>query len=263
MAVQNVLGLKNGGAGISVHHVQSEQNLPRHHRLAVECRLQGTARSDCAEFAGPGLSAVGTAAGGAVAGKFGVKVNDLFKGIDPATAAAIAFGIKANPRTEVLFNTQQYRTHSMEFILIPRSLDEAKAIDRLLYFFQFYSLPRYSGSNGNNPVSAFMVGFPYEFTIDMLSAQGTDNFTLDHVNKIGRSVLTRGHRPCGGREDGVREGRRRLLSGRDALRLSFQEVRMLARGDDEIRRKDSAPGPEHWSGDTYCARWTVRLGRPR
>jgi hypothetical protein len=165
---------------------------------------------------------------------------------DPKFAASALFGAKVNPRTETLFKAQQYREHNMDFTMIPRSVDEARAIDRIISFFQFYSLPRYSAATANNGLGSYMIGFPYEFTIDMLAAQpnGT-NVSLNHLNRIGRSVLTGVSidHAAGGKTAFVKDDGE-YYPVASTIHLSFQEVRLLARGDNEIKRNsDTDVGP--------------------
>jgi hypothetical protein len=219
----NVVGLKNGGSGLQ--GIQS--NLTRlvgavGEQLTNSDSFKGILEALALKF---------------TSGLAGTASRYLEEDVSPAAAASAAFGIKANPRTETLFNTQQFRTHSMEFMLIPRTLDEAKAIDDILYFFQFYSLPRYSTQTDNFKLGAFMVGFPYEFTVEMLAAKGSTNVSMTHVNKIGRSVLTSVDfdHAAGGKTAFVKNNGE-YFPVATSLRLQFREVRLLARGDDEIKR---------------------------
>lgn len=150
---------------------------------------------------------------------------------DVALAAATAFGSRINTRMETQFDSQQYRTHQIDFTLIPRSLAEAKAIDQIIYFFQFYSLPRYGEGD-------FMVGFPYEFTVDLMAAQADNsNASLNHMNRIGRSVITSvvvDH--AGGSKTAFIKDNGDYYPVASTLTVHLQEVRLLARGDVEIKR---------------------------
>jgi hypothetical protein len=161
-------------------------------------------------------------------------------GDDGTFAAGILSGTKPNPRTDILYNTQDYRTNELDFLLVPRTLQEAKAIDTICYFFNYYMLPRYQSTQGltDAKVGAFTVGFPYEFEINMFAAgpNGT-NTTLNHINRIARSVL-RGvsiDHAAGGKTAFIKDDGE-FYPVATKLCLSFQEVRLLARDSDEIKR---------------------------
>jgi hypothetical protein len=169
---------------------------------------------------------------GAVAEKFGATSG--------AALSATIFGQKPNPRTTLLYDAADYRQHILEFNLIPRNLDEAKAIDTILYFFQYYMLPRYQDalSMQQDQVGAFMVGFPYEFEIDMYSANPNgSNVSLTHLNQIGRSVLSsvQINHAGGGRTAFIKDSGE-FYPVATKLQLTFQEVNLLARDDATITR---------------------------
>ena len=92
-------------------------------------------------------------------------------------------GTTINPRTDIFFSNVNYRTHNFSFTLVPRSLEEAQAIDEILNVFQFYMLPSFGGETDTD--SAF-IGYPYEFEIDMFTQH---NGSAHHINTIDRSVL--------------------------------------------------------------------------
>ena len=151
-----------------------------------------------------------------------------------------ALGFRPNPRTDVLFSHIGYRTHRMEYMLIPRNEEEARAIDKIIKFFQFYMLPTYSPTIGvNQDIEGLLMGFPYEFEISFWS-EGRP--TLHHFNKIGRSVLTNvsvDH--AGGSQVAFfRASNGELFPAVTKLSLEFQEVRLLAR--DEEMASTSASG---------------------
>lgn len=166
---------------------------------------------------------------------------DVFRGVNELTGdtASAIFGQKPNPRTDILFDTVEYRCHDMEFMLIPRSLDEAKAIDGIIHFFQFYMLPSYNTTEtlNNVKIGAFMIGFPYEFEISFNSLGGP----MEHINKIGRSVLKEiaiDH-AAGSKTAFIKENGE-YYPVATKLGLSFQEVRLLSRDRDEIKRAGTA-----------------------
>jgi hypothetical protein len=110
---------------------------------------------------------------------------DLSKALDSSVLPAVETiaGAKLNPRTDLLFNTQEYRTFSMEFVLIPRNLEEAQSIDQIIEFFQFYMLPKFTGED-------FLIGYPYEFNIGLFQTLDAGTQKIKSVSQIGRSVVT-------------------------------------------------------------------------
>lgn len=173
---------------------------------------------------------------------------DLRKAVDAVAGSGTTgsiFGTRVNPRTDLLFNTQEYRSRQLEFLLIPRNLDEARAIDNIVHLFQFYSLPAYLGQADNHSkVSAFLLGFPYEFNITLLH----QDKVMEHVNKIGRSVLRNVSvdHAAGGKAAFVEVSnppfaQTQLYPVATKLTLEFQEVRLLGRDSEEIDRAGTTP----------------------
>jgi hypothetical protein len=220
-----------------------------------------------AEFGAQGGSTLNNILGGRGAGSMGVgeaytKVSDklktlIDKGIwtkffqagaaeviaAKTDALAAVTGTRVNPRTDLLYSTQEYRLHDMEFLLIPRNQAEAWAIDAICYFFNYYMLPRYQNNEALDlaKVGAFMVGFPYEFEISMFAAQASGgNQRLDRINRIGRSVLTSvGINHAGGEKTAFIKDNGQFYPVATRLHLMFKEVRLLARGDKVIERAQS------------------------
>jgi hypothetical protein len=82
-----------------------------------------------------------------------------------------------------------------------------------------------------------MVGVPYEFTIDMFSIQKGLAAPMDHINKPGRSVLKTvsiDHAAAGKTAFVKSNGEYYPVS--TTLTLAFQEVVLLARDSDAIKR---------------------------
>jgi hypothetical protein len=145
-------------------------------------------------------------------------------------------GQKVNPKTDVLFDTNEYRQHQYDFLMVPRNLNEAKNIDAIVNFFQFYSLPSFRRTQGQQTarVGSFMIGFPYEFVITFKDEVGRE---LDHVNRVARSVLkgvTVNHAPTG-KTAFIKDGQD-FYPVATSLSLSFQEVVLLGRDSVEIKR---------------------------
>ena len=77
-------------------------------------------------------------------------------------------GQKANPRTDIIFTAQEYRTWTFEYILIPRTLQEAQNIEKIINMFRFYMLPTYkSATTQQGAKGSYMLGYPYEWTITL------------------------------------------------------------------------------------------------
>ncbi len=193
--------------------------------------------------------------GGAGATAFDFAAN--MKGSSAAHAGA-TFGAKPNPRTDVLFDAAQYRTYDMNFMLIPRSLQEAITIDRIVHFFQFYMLPIYGEAAIKGKVGGFMLGFPYEFEISL--RDGVNN-RLEHVNKFERCVLkdivvdhaaggktafvkVAGGPAFQGDFGGVAPDAAEFYPVATSIALTFQEVRLLDRHSDAIARQNAQSLPD-------------------
>lgn len=166
----------------------------------------------------------------------------------------VASGMRVNPRTDIYFGTQHYRTNEMSFALIPRNLDEANMIDNIVHFFQYYMLPKYSTAENNIPgarnAEGSMMGFPYEFEINVYASKTPDTITnktsdtygpqiMEHVAKIGRSVLKNVSidHAGGDKVSFIKDNNEEFYPSVTTLSLSWQECRLLGRGDLEIERK--------------------------
>jgi len=148
-------------------------------------------------------------------------------------AVGAVTGQRVNPKTDVLFDSQEYRKHSYNFLLVPRNLTEAKNIDTIVSFFQFYSLPIFRrGRNGQG--GSFMIGFPYEFVITFRDGDGRE---MEHVNKVARSVLSSVSvdHAAGGKTAFIKDGND-LYPVATRVQLEFQEVILLDRDSAEIKR---------------------------
>lgn len=161
--------------------------------------------------------------------------QDAASALIGSASASVLTGFKVNPRTDILFDTQQYREHRMEFLMVPRTLSEAQSIDRICHFFQFYSLPKYALPGSQGTPGSFMIGFPYEFVISMRDA---NNNILEHINKIGRSVLLDveiNHAPKD-ETAFIKDPTGAFWPVATNLKLHWQEVVLLDRNSLEIQR---------------------------
>jgi hypothetical protein len=181
--------------------------------------------------------ALGTAAGLADT-SMGSAITTLtiqgFNGLSAGSGTA-AFGKRPNPKTDVLFATQSYRHYEMTFLMVPRNIREAQTIDNIVRFFQFYMLPKYDAIDPAAKVSAFMLGFPYEFEITLRDPNGE----MAHVNKFERSVLENvkidhaaGQKTAFVKDNGV------FWPVATQITLAFKEVRLLDRNSPAILRAD-------------------------
>lgn len=222
--------------------------------------------SDVLETGKAALSSLGGIAKGAAAETVGEFLkSQAFAAL--GTQAEAVTGQKANPRTDIIFTAQEYRTWTFEYILIPRTLQEAQNIKKIVNMFRFYMLPIYKGTNaGQGPKGAYMMGYPYEWTIGIYGQDVTDNRSfgqannvaltaggnvfnntneffsiggneLHHVNKIGRSVLRNltVDQAGGGKVAFVtQQGSRELFPLVTSMTLDFQEVILLGRDQAEL-----------------------------
>ena len=188
----------------------------------------GSLRAPTSGFGGGSLTesllkGFGAGVVGAVKGKAMTIVADAAKAAAdiPPEALEAAKGGAVNPRTDTMFGNVEYRTHDFTFKLIPRSKEEANAIDTILNVLHFYSLPDYGTGTGN-----FFIGYPYEFVITM--------FKEIHINKIERSVLTSLSVDHAGGDRVAFAGD--YYPAATTLTLSFKEVRLLGRDSEVIFR---------------------------
>jgi hypothetical protein len=166
-------------------------------------------------------------------------------------------GQKVNPRTDIIFSAQDYRDWTFEYILIPRTRQEAEDIESIVNMFRFYMLPVYRSADTKLGASgAYMMGYPYEWTIGIYGAEAFSDDTfklgtdLQHggnlitngsqsikANKIGRSVLKQlaVDQAGGGKVAFVGEsGKQELYPLVTTLTLTFQEVILLGRDQPEL-----------------------------
>lgn len=117
----------------------------------------------------------------------GVAMAALAKLLIPGfamTGLEAATGSKLNPRTEQLFDSQEYREYDFKFTLVPRTLEEGVAIDNIIQFFQFYMLPKYGKGDT-------VMGYPYEFEVGIYSSgniQADGKGTLSVDGWIGEAA---------------------------------------------------------------------------
>jgi hypothetical protein len=98
-----------------------------------------------------------------------------------ATLMAIERGTVRTPRMEMMFEGVGRRTFSYEFTFTPKSEQEAKIIEEIIYNFKFYAMPKYS-----NPNTKREMDIPGTFDIQYMYRGGENSF----INKISTCFCT-------------------------------------------------------------------------
>lgn len=186
-----------------------------------------TIARDAATKIGDVVNVLGSSSGGALA-----NTENIIAGIT---------GSVTNPRTDIFFKSVDYRTHQFGFVLIPRSLEEAKAIDEILNTFQFYMLPSF-GSDAPGARDSAFIGYPYEFVITMFSQV---NGSSHHVNSIDRSVLeniTINHASNNRVAFVDQYNGKQYYPASTTVTLTFKEVRLQGRNQQSVIWRGSNEG---------------------
>ena len=102
----------------------------------------------------------------------------------PGTKDLVAMerGTIIAPRTEVMFQGISKRTFSFSFTFIPKSEDETKTIDKIIYEFKRAMTPAFKNEATGNVRE---LNFPEMFSIAYMH-QNVEN---QYINKIGRCFL--------------------------------------------------------------------------
>jgi len=135
-----------------------------------------------------------------------------------------------NPRVDLFYRSTDYRTHDLQFTLIPRNKAEAETIDNILNLFQEAMLADYGG-NFQEEATPNFIGYPYEFDIKMFTQVGASKH---HINTIDRSVLTSMsvNHASGTRVAFVdSRGDAEYYPASTTLRLTFKETRIQGRNN--------------------------------
>ena len=167
-----------------------------------------------------------------------------------------------NPRTDLFFKSVEYRTHQFTFTLIPRTIQEAWAIDAILNIFQYYMLPSFGDDSvnaagvPNAPNDSFFIGYPYEFEISMFSQVSG---SAHHLNSFERSVLTdiRIDHASGNRVAFVDSyGGNEYFPASTTLSLGFKETRLQGRDKQTVIWR----GTQNQKPDSYRGKNDPRAG---
>tara|TARA_Y100000592_G_scaffold95195_1_gene161201 strand:- start:3745 stop:4953 length:1209 start_codon:yes stop_codon:yes gene_type:complete len=102
---------------------------------------------------------------------------------DLANYFTARYGIVENPRLESLFQNVNRKSFAFEFMLAPRSEDEANVILNIIEAFRFHMLPELS-------ISGQMLLAPHEFEVEILHKTEGGDFDLNrNIPQIGRAFL--------------------------------------------------------------------------
>ena len=107
----------------------------------------------------------------------GIEESDL------ANYFTARYGIVENPRLESLFQNVNRKSFGFEFMLAPRSEEEANIILNIIEAFRFHMLPELS-------ISGQMLLAPHEFEVEILHRTQSGDFELNrNIPQIGRAFL--------------------------------------------------------------------------
>lgn len=90
-------------------------------------------------------------------------------GFGGATAGAISSALSTtpNPNTRVIFKSVNLREFSFDFRLLPKSEEEAQAIENIIFFFRKNLYPKTINLQGTNPPIPIAYKFPNKFDISI------------------------------------------------------------------------------------------------
>jgi len=121
----------------------------------------------------------------------GAAAKEGLKNMANSTIDTIAPGAKAlsqlesgsvvTPRMEMMFEGVGRRSFSYTFVFLPKSVQEAKLVEDIIYHFKFYAMPKYS-----NPTTRREMDIPGTFDIQYMYRASANNF----LNKISTCFLT-------------------------------------------------------------------------
>lgn len=97
-----------------------------------------------------------------------------------------AFGIVTNPQTQLLYHGVSLREFQLEFILTPKSANEAEKVKQICDSFAFYSLPNIAG--GQTGTSGQYLNPPQLFSIQFRFLGAND--IVGNISNVISSALT-------------------------------------------------------------------------
>lgn len=92
----------------------------------------------------------------------------------------LASGSVVTPRMEMMFEGVGRRQFSYTFAFLPKSVQEARIVEDIIYHFKFYMMPKYS-----NPTTRREMDIPGTFEIDYMYRGSENNF----INKVSTCFL--------------------------------------------------------------------------
>jgi len=127
-------------------------------------------------------------------------------GIDRSVGQAItqAFGVVSNPQMQLLYHGVSLREFQLEFILTPKSANEAEKVKQICDSFTFYSLPNIAGgqvgTSGQylNPPQLFSIQFRFLGRNDIIG--NISNVISSALTNSGLGFFTSGSRINNGTE---------------------------------------------------------------
>ena len=100
---------------------------------------------------------------------------------DPVKLASKAVGIAINPHEEQFFNKPNFRTFNYNFQFYPRSKEEVKKVQDIIFMFKYHAHPNISSEDKIG--SYFQVPSEFEIQYAYFDKQN------QHLNKIAKCVL--------------------------------------------------------------------------
>ena len=134
-------------------------------------------------------------------------------------SVSAATGMAANPKKEMVFNSVNFRSFTIDYRLYPKSEDELKTLYDIIYLLKYHMHPSFL-----NGETKFTYVYPSEFDITYF-AKGTNENT--YVNKVATCILENmivNHTPDGAwvaHENGAPNG--------VSLQLTFKELSVLTK----------------------------------
>ena len=152
-------------------------------------------------------------------------LESTVEGVATGSKALIALerGTVRTPRMEIMFEGVGRRNFSYSFDFTPKSEQEAKIIEEIIYNFKFYMMPKYS-----NPSTQREMDIPGTFDIRYMYRTKDNNF----INKISTCFLTQVDVEYGGdRYTAYKETTSKFGSGpppqKSKLTLQFNEIELI------------------------------------
>ena len=118
-------------------------------------------------------------------GKEGL-INMANKAVDAIAPGALALsqlesGTVVTPRMEMMFEGVGRRSFSYTFSFLPKSVQEARIVEDIIYHFKFHAMPKYS-----NPTTRREMNIPGTFDIRYMYKGNQNSF----INKVSECFLT-------------------------------------------------------------------------